>query len=331
MTQEQNKERVLSGMRPTGALHLGHYVGVIKNWIELQKSYECFLFLADWHALTSNFDEIDMIKKSRIEYIRGWLASGIDVDKAIIYCQSAIPEILMLSQVFLCLTPPGWADRSPSWKDFQSNSNANNKLDNLGFYTYPILQAADIAIVRGNWVPVGEDQVPHVEIAREVIRKFNRLYKTNLPEPAPKLTATSKLAGIDGALKMSSSIGNVISLFEDEKSLQKKINKIKTDDKRQGVESPGDPNNCTVFSYHKVFSKAELCNEVDGLCRGAKLSCGECKSKLGKSMKEELLPISEKSRQISDKDCLEVLHEGNLKAGKIIKNEWNNLKEKIGF
>lgn len=332
MIQTTNsKERVLSGMRPTGPLHIGHYVGVIKNWVELQKTYECFLFLADWHALTSNFDEIEIITKSRIEYIRGWLASGVDPDKVNIYCQSEVPEVLMLSQFFLCLTPPGWADRSPSWKDFQNNPNANKKLDNLGFYTYPILQAADIAIVRGNWVPVGEDQIAHIEIAREIVRKFNRLYKTHLPEPAPKLSATPKLPGIDGGKKMSSSLGNVISLNEDEKSLQKKISKIKSDDKRLGVESPGDPDNCNVFAYHKVFSSAGDCSEIDKLCRSAKLSCGECKAKLSKSMKEELLPISEKSRQISDKDCLEVLHEGNLKVGKIVKDEWNNLKEKIGF
>lgn len=327
----EKKERVLSGMRPTGALHLGHYVGVIKNWKELQESHDCFFFLADWHAMTSNFDEIDVINKSRLEYVRGWLSCGVDPSKAKIYCQSAIPEILMLSQVLLCLTPLGWADRSPSWKDFKSNENANNKLDNLGFYTYPILQTADIAIIRGKYVPVGEDQVTHLEMAREIIRKFNRLYKTDLPEPSPKLTVVPKLAGIDGGKKMSSSIGNVISLQEDEKSLQKKINKTKTDDKRMGVDHPGNPENCTVFSYHKVFSSEKVSADINEACRAAKLSCGECKLKLGKSMKEELLPIAEKSRQISDKDCFEIIHQGNVEVGKMVKEEWTYLKEKIGF
>lgn len=326
-----SKERILSGMRPTGALHLGHYVGVIKNWLKLQNDHECFIFLADWHAFTSNFDDVELIKKSRLEYIRGWVASGLDPNKAIIYAQSDIPEVLMLNQIFLCMTPPGWADRSPSWKDFQSNPNADRKLDNLGFYTYPILQAADIAIIRGQLVPVGADQVSHLEIAREIIRKFNRFYKTDLPVPEALLTDVPKLPGTDGGSKMSSSIGNVISLQENEKSLQKKINKMKTDDQRQGADKPGNPDNCTVFDFHKIFSDSAMVSETNSGCRQGKLSCGECKQNLGQFMKAELMPIAEKVAKISDDDCQDILETGKKKVEKVVSQEWSTLKEKIGL
>ena len=321
-------EIIVSGMRPTGALHLGHYVGVIKNWVELQETNECFFFLADWHALTSCYDDIDVIKKSRHEYVRGWLACGIDPNKAKIYSQSAIPEILYLNQFFLSLTPPGWADRSPSWKDL--TLNPNKKLDNLGFYTYPILQAADIALPRGQKVPVGEDQTTHLEISREIIRKFNRTYGTDLPEPQTLLTKTPKLLGLDGR-KMSSSIGNVITLRETEKSLQKKINQLKTDDKRNGIENPGNPDNCSVYDYHKVFAPETLCGEVREACCAAKLGCGECKQKLGAVLKQELLPIAERMDRLSDKDCDDILAQGNKIVGEKAKTYWNALKNKIGF
>ena len=318
---------VLSGMRTTGSLHLGHYLGVIKNWVNLQDSHQCYFFLADWHALTSNYDNVKVIKESRYEYVKGWLASGVDPNKAIIYCQSDIPEILKLFQLMLCMTPPGWADRSPSWKDL--SENPNKKLDNLGFYTYPILQAADIAIVRGNLVPVGEDQVTHLEIGREIIRKINRLYKTKLPEPEALLTKIPKLLGTDGT-KMSSSKGNVITLKETAKSLQKKVNKMKTDDQRNGIENPGNPDNCSVFDYHKIFS-GKIVNDVRKNCRAAKLGCGECKKLLGDKMRPELLEISEKISLISDKECDEILNSGKKKVSTVANEVWSTVRETLKF
>jgi len=317
---------IVSGMRPTGALHIGHYVGVLKNWIEYQNTHECFYFVADWHAVTSNYDNLAIVHAARKEYVRGWVAAGIDPNKAHIYNQSSIPEVLFLNQIFLSLTPPGWADRSPSWKDLKTNPS--KKLDNLGFYNYPILQTADVAIVNGKFVPVGEDQVAHLEIGREIIRKFNRLYKTQLPEPVAKLTAVPKLLGIDGS-KMSSSLGNVISLNESVKSLQKKVNKMKTDDLRGGVEKPGNPDNCSVFSYHKIFSSQEAINDVNQSCRGAQLSCGECKQNLGKFMQEELMPISEKMGKITDDQCEDILTQGNRVVGEKAKALWQELKIQI--
>ena len=319
---------ILSGMRPTGALHLGHYVGVIKNWVELQKEFQCYFFVADWHAMTSNYESVNVIHESRREYVRGWVASGVDPQKAVIYNQSDMPEILFLDRIFLCLTPPGWADRSPSWKDLTVNPKKH--LDNLGFYTYPILQAADIAIVKGQLVPVGEDQVTHIEIAREIVRKFNRTYKANIPEPQPKLTAVPKLLGTDGK-KMSSSIGNVITLRETEKSLQKKINGMKTDDLRNGIENPGNPDNCSVYDYHKIFSPKPLQEEINASCRGAKLGCGECKQKLGACMKEELMPLSERMNKITNDDCDQILFEGNKVASQVIRKNWAEFRSKVGF
>lgn len=325
------KDIIVSGMRPTGALHIGHYIGVIKNWIELQKNYSCYFFLADWHAYNALFDQTKIIHDSRYEYIKGWLACGVDPEKAAIYQQSDIAEVLYLNQIFQCLTPPGWAERSPSWKDFKSNENADKKLDNLGFFNYPILQAADIAMMKGKYVPVGEDQVSHIEISREIVRKFNRTYKINWPEPEAKLAPVSKLAGIDGGKKMSSSIGNVISICETENSLQKKVNKIKTDELRKGVEFPGNPDNCTVFTYHQSFNSKLECEKINQACRLAELSCGECKKNLGQKLKEELLPIAERFSKIPNSTCDDILNMGGKKAIAEAKKNWAEVKEATKF
>lgn len=318
---------VLSGMRPTGALHVGHYVGVIRNMVQLQKDHaKSFFFLADWHAYNALLDDIEVIRKSRYEYVKGWIAAGVDPNLSPIYRQSDVPEVLYLNQIFQCLTPPGWADRSPSWKDFVNNPNADRKLDNVGFFAYPILQAADIAIVKGKWVPVGADQVAHIELAREIVRKFNRQYKAELPEPEAKLTAFPKLPGTDGGAKMSSSIGNVISLNETEKSLQKKVNKLKTDDQRQGPDKPGNPDNCSEFEFHQAFSPKSVVDEVNSLCRAGQISCGECKARLGKHMAETLLPVAERFNQVSDSLCDEILADGARKARETTRQTWEQVR-----
>ncbi len=321
-------EIIVCGMRPTGSLHLGHYLGVIKNLLDLQESASPYLFVADWHAMTSVFKDPSIVARSRIEYVKGWIASGIHPNKTVMYNQSSHPEVLYLYQLLLCLTPPGWADRSPSWKDLKVNPK--RELDNLGFYTYPVLQAADIAIVNGRKVPVGEDQVSHLEISREIVRKFNRFYKTNLAEPGAMLTKVPKLLGFDGR-KMSSSYNNFITLQETEKSLQKKINKMVTDDQRGGIEKPGNPDNCSVFDYHKIFTSAEEVVEVDRACRAAELGCGECKKRLGEVMKVELIPIADRMRATTDDECMDVLRSGDDKVSPIMKENWDNLRNEIGF
>ena len=323
------QEVIVSGMRPTGELHLGHYVGVIRNWVKLQDQYRCFFFLADWHALTSYYDQLEIIRRYRLEYVRGWLASGLDPAKAFIYQQSNFPEVLYLEQFFLSLTPPGWADRSPGWKDLQEHPQ--KKLDNLGFYTYPILMAADVAILRGTAVPVGEDQLTHLEIAREIVRKLNRTYGTDVPEPQAILTPAARLIGTDGHKKMSSSLGNTISLRETEKSLRKKINKLRTDDTRPGPEKPGNPANCTVFDYVKAFGKAEDVQATEQACRAGQISCGECKKCLAEKMLPELMPLAERLNKISDEDCRQVVQEGNQKVQVFMKECWQALADKIKF
>lgn len=319
---------VVSGMRPTGALHLGHYVGVLSNWSELQKKYSCFFFLADWHALTSHLENMDVIRRSRLDYVKGWLAAGIDPEKCFIYTQSEIPEVLKLFTLFLSMTPPGWADRSPSWKDHKLNFQ--KKLDNLGFYTYPVLQAADIAIVNGGLVPVGEDQVTHLEISREIIRKTNRLLGTEIVEPKPLLTSVAKLLGPHGK-KMSSSLGNVITLDEPEKSLNKKVKKLVTDPERKGIDDPGEPKRCSVYDYHRFFSGSDEIQEVEEGCRGAKLGCGECKMKLFNSMKKKLGPIADKLSTINNNECEDILNTGNKKVKQAAKEHWEKVKDTIGF
>lgn len=325
---EDTKGAVVSGMRPTGPLHLGHYVGVIENWLALQHQHPSFFFLADWHALTSKYMQPDIIRQMRIDYVKGWLGAGIDPNISTIYCQSAIPEVLSLSQVFLCLTPSGWADRSPSWKDFKLHPDKIH--DNLGFYTYPILQAADIALLNGRWVPVGEDQVAHVEISRDIVSKFNRLYRNIFAVPEAKLTKTSKLMGLDNT-KMSSSKGNFISLIEDEKSLQKKINKMVTDMNRMGVNDAGNPDNCSVFGFHKTFSPSVEVAEVDQGCRGAKLSCGDCKQKLGVHMKEKFIPISDRIKKLTNSEVEDVIQDGNKKIKPLASSCWENVRQAMQF
>ena len=323
------QEVIVSGMRPTGELHLGHYVGVIRNWVRLQNEHRCFFFLADWHALTSYYDQLEIIRKYRLEYVRGWLASGLDPQKASIYQQSNFPEVLYLEQFFLSLTPPGWADRSPGWTDLQEHPQ--QKLDNLAFYTYPILMAADVAILRATAVPVGEDQLTHLEIAREIIRKLNRTYGTDVPEPQALLTPAARLIGTDGHKKMSSSLGNTISLRETEKSLRKKLNKLRTDDTRQGPEAPGNPANCTVFDYVKAFGTAADVTTTENACKAGQMSCGECKKCLAEKMLPELMPLAERLNKISDDDCRQVIQEGNQKVQVFLKDGWQALADKIKF
>jgi len=320
---------IVSGMRPTGELHLGHYVGVIRNWVKLQNDHRCFYFLADWHALTSYYDDLEVIRKYRFEYVRGWLASGLDPAKVCIYQQSSFPEVLYLEQFFLALTPPGWADRSPGWKDLQEHPQ--KRLDNLGFYTYPILMAADIALLRATKVPVGEDQLTHLEITREIVRKLNRTYGTDVPEPQGILTPAARLIGTDGHKKMSSSLGNTISLKESEKSLRKKINKLRTDDTRQGPTAPGNPANCTVFDYVKAFAGEADVQQLEQTCRAGGMSCGECKKCLADKMVAELMPLAERLSKISDDDCRQVIHEGNQKVQVFMKECWQALADKIKF
>jgi len=283
-------------MRPTGALHLGHYHGVLKNWVRLQHEYQCFFFVADWHALTTHYNDPGIIEKSIWEMIIDWLAVGIDPEKATLFIQSQIPEHAELFLLLAMITPLGWLERVPSYKD-QQEKLAGRDLTTYGFLGYPLLQAADILIYRAANVPVGEDQVAHIEFTREIARRFNYLTGSSiLIEPAALLTPASKMPGIDGQ-KMSKSYGNTITLREAPESIAKKLRTMPTDPARVRRSDPGDPNKCPVWQFHEVYSSAEIKNWAANGCRSAGIGCLDCKKTVIDAVITETAPFREKAQE----------------------------------
>jgi tryptophanyl-tRNA synthetase len=292
----QPKIRVMSGMRTTGKLHIGHYFGALKNWLELQKNYECFFGLMDWHAMTTAYKNVGEIPGWTRDMLAEMLAWGIDPEKSTLFVQSQVPEHLELFLIFMNLTPMGWVERVPTWKDAEEEAKANDT-HNVGRFAYPILQAADIAMYRANRVPVGQDQVSHLELSREIIRRFNHIYKGKLPEPQALLTEIPLVPGLDGR-KMSKSYNNGIDLSEDEKSLQKKIKGMPTDPQRVRREDPGEPTRCNVYTFHKLFSSQEDLRWVENGCRTAGIGCGDCKGRLAENINNLLKEPREKKKEL---------------------------------
>ena len=311
-------DRVLSGMRPTGKLHIGHYFGALKNWIGLQDKYDCFYFIADWHALTTNYENPENIKELRKEMILDWLSVGLDPDKCTMFVQS---KNIYHAELFLflsMLTPVSWLERCPTYKEIRQE-NKDKDLSNLGFLAYPVLQTADIIMYNAKYVPVGVDQMPHLEISREIVRRFHFLYKNEIfVEPNGLLTDVPKLLGSDGR-KMSKSYGNAIMLSEDLKSVEKKVMRMMTDTDRKLKTDPGDPKKCPAFDYHKVFSTEEEMEYVQKGCKSASIGCVECKKIILKHMIEFLEPIQDKrkkyEKEISDAD--EFLKDSQAKANEV--------------
>ncbi len=308
--------RVMSGIRTTGHLHIGHYFGALQNWIELQKSYECFFGLMDWHGMTTAYKSTNEISTWNRDVFAELLAWGIDPEKSTLFIQSGVPEHLELFMIFANLTPMGWLERVPTWKDAEEEAKANDT-HNLGRFAYPVLQAADIAMYRANRVPVGQDQVSHLELSREIIRRFNHLYKGKLPEPQALLTETPLVPGLDGR-KMSKSYGNGLDLTEDEKSLQKKMKGMPTDPQRVKREDPGEPTVCNVYHFHKLFSSAEVLSWVESGCRTAGIGCGDCKSKLAENINNLMKEPREKKKELlKQPERLDsMIRAGNEKARK---------------
>ncbi len=285
--------RVLSGMRPTGKLHIGHYFGALENWVKLQDTYECFYFIADWHALTTGYETPADFKSLRREMLLDWLAVGLDPKKSTIFIQSMNPAHAELYLLLNMITPIGWLERCPTYKEMREELS-DRDLSNIGFLSYPVLQTADIVVYDAKYVPVGKDQVPHLEISREIVRRFNYLYKNNVfIEPEALLTKSPKIPGTDGR-KMSKSYNNAILLSEDMKSVEKKILQMKTDTNRKRKSDPGDPALCPVFDYHKVFSSEEEKEEITKGCKSAGIGCIDCKKILIRHLEEFLLPIQER-------------------------------------
>ncbi len=313
------KKRILSGMRPTGKLHLGHLVGALANWTRLQSEYDCFFMVADWHALMSEYENPEPLKTNMLDNVIDWLACGIDPNKSTIFIQSQVPEHLELYFILSLVTPLGLLERCPTYKE-QLREVTNRDLSTYAFLGYPVLQAADILLYKANAVPVGEDQLPHLELTRQIVRKFNHLYKTEcFPEPKALLTETTRLLGLDGR-KMSKSYNNYIGLSEEPEIVRKKVQSMITDPQRIRVSDPGHPHKCNVFSYYSVFFP-EIKQEAEQRCAKSLIGCTDCKKELAAKIINLLAPIQEKRQALlKDKNNLqEILSEGRLKASSFAK------------
>jgi len=310
--------RILSGMRPTGKLHLGHFKGVLENWLQLQSDNQCYFFAADWHALTTDYANPEIVKNTIWEMLLDWLAVGIDPEKATIFIQSEVPEHAELHLLFSFMTPLPWLERVPTYKD-QIEQLREKDLGTYGFLGYPLLQSADILIYMADAVPVGEDQVPHIELTREVARRFNFLYRKPeqplFPEPKALLMPASKLPGLDGR-KMSKSYGNTIEISEEWATTEKKVKTMPTDPARVKRTDPGNPEKCPVWDFHKVYSTEEERAWVKEGCTTAGIGCIECKTCMLKHLEEELQPIRDRRIELARNmdDVRDIVKAGNEKA-----------------
>lgn len=317
-------------MRPTGRLHIGHLAGALNNWVSLQDSYDCFYMIADWHALMSEYEKPKGTAESSYEMVRDFVAAGLDPEKCVIFIQSQVPEHLELAMVFSDLTPLAWVERCPTYKE-QLREIKGRELTTYGFLGYPILQAADIALYKADAVPVGFDQIPHLELTREIIRKFNGLYnKKVFPEPEPLLTRFPKLLGIDNR-KMSKSYANFIALSDTPEAIEKKVAAMITDPARQKLKDKGHPEVCNVFSWFSTFAKPEVKDNVRGWCAGASSGCTECKKSLAKALCAYLEPIRDKRDRLSVSHMECIIKEGQKKARKVAAETMDEVKRLIDF
>ena len=325
------KKRVLSGMRPTGKLHLGNLHGALTNWKRLQEEYECFFFVADWHALTSEYQETRFIKEFIWEMLIDWLSVGLDPNKSTLFIQSKLPEHAELHLIFSMITPIPWLERNPTYKE-QIKELVEKDLNTYGFLGYPVLQAADILIYKANFVPVGVDQLPHVEITREIARRFNYLYKEVFPIPEPILTEMPKILGIDGR-KMSKSYHNAIYLSDPPKVIREKTLQMFTDKTRLRKTDPGHPDICNVFSFHKLYTLPEKVNQIEEDCKKAIIGCVECKKLLAENLINGLAPIQEKRSYYQEhlEELKDIIDAGIKKARSVATTTLEEAKEAIGI
>lgn len=311
------KHRVVSGMRPTGRLHIGHYHGVLENWIQIQDQFECFFFVADWHSLTTEYADTAAIRDNIREMVLDWVAFGLDPQKSIIFRQSLVPHHAELNLILSMITPVSWLERNPTYKELQENIE-HRDLSTFGFLGYPVLMAADIILYKGTRVPVGHDQLPHLEITREIARRFNHLYGNVFPEPEAFLTETPKLLGLDGR-KMSKSYGNSIYLSDTAEETSKKVLSMMTDPARVRRTDPGDPDVCVAFNLHRIYVPQDKLDEIIPACRNATIGCVECKRVLVGCMNERLAPFRAKRMELSANPGFveELLLDGSSRASLI--------------
>lgn len=308
------KKIVLSGARPTGDVHLGNYFGALYNWVRLQDQYDCYFFIADWHALTTGYADTENLKDYTVSLVADFLAIGLDPDKCVLFLQSEVKEHAELFLLFSMNTPLSWLERCPTYKD-QLAQLKDRDITTYGFLGYPCLQAADILAYKADFVPVGEDQLPHLELTREIARRFNYLYQQPVfPEPQPLLTEAKVLPGTDGR-KMSKSYGNTISFADTPEEVQKKVMNMVTDPARLRKTDPGHPDVCSVFAFHKIFSPGEV-DSIRSQCEAGEIGCVACKKQCAAKVAEFHNPIHiRRTELLQDKDyLLKVIHEGSAKA-----------------
>jgi tryptophanyl-tRNA synthetase len=331
MTSIRPRKRVLSGMRPTGKLHLGNYVGALENWVRMQDEYECFFCIVDWHALTTDYADTSHVKENSVEVMFDWLAAGLDPQKSVMFIQSHVPAHAELHLLLSMITPLGWLERVPTYKEQRENIK-DKDLGTYGFLGYPVLQAADILAYRADVVPVGEDQVAHIELTREIARRFNGFYGEVFPEPQSLLTPAAKLPGTDGR-KMSKSYGNTILLSDPELVVRQKLKTMMTDPARVRRSDPGNPDVCPVGDLHKLFSRKETMAKVYEGCRSASIGCIECKSWAADALVEILHPIQERRKKFEDNPRLawDILEQGSKRAQAAAAETMNDVRAAMGM
>jgi tryptophanyl-tRNA synthetase len=315
-------------MRPTGKLHIGHWVGALKNWAALQEPYECLYFVADWHALTSDYADTSQIAGNALDNVADWIAAGVDPGRSTIFAQSLVPEHAELFLLLSMVVPIPWLERVPTYKE-QREQISDKDLSNLGFLAYPLLQTADVTMYDAKFVPVGDDQVPHLELSREIVRRFNQFYGELLMEPQPLLTPVSRLPGLDNR-KMSKSYGNTIDLGEDAETVTKKVRQMYTDPKRIRADIPGTVEGNPVFMYHDAFNPdtAEV-EDLKARYREGKVGDVEVKTKLAKAMNAMLEPMRERRRAVKPADVRDILVQGSKKAHSIAKDTMERVRDAV--
>ena len=323
------KKRILSGMRPTGPLHLGNLLGALANWVNMQDEYDCYFFIADWHALTSDYENTAPIENNRKEIMLDWLSAGLTPEKSTLFVQSLVKEHAELFLLLTMITPVPWLERNPTYKE-QIGELSNKDLSTFGFLGYPVLQAADIIIYRPYGVPVGVDQAPHVEITREIARRFNHFYGDVFPEPATILTETPKILGMDRR-KMSKSYGNAIFLSDSPDEVNAKVSRMITDPQRARRSDPGNPDVCNVFAFHILYTDADTVKEIDEQCRTAGIGCVECKQKMARGLVKALEPIREKRAYYEARLGMvdEIMGEGSNRARKTARETMEVVRDAV--
>lgn len=313
-------KRVLSGMQPSGLMHLGNYLGALENWKALQTHYDCYFFVADWHALSTNYADTSRVREFVREMLIDWLAAGIDPARSTVFVQSRVPEHAILHLLFSMMTPISWLERNPTYKEKQEEIKEKD-LGTYGFLGYPVLQAADILLYKPDFVPVGKDQLPHLELTREIARRFNDIYKTPVfPEPKEHLTKFPKVLGTDGR-KMSKSYHNTINLSDSEPVVRQKLKTMVTDPARVRRTDPGNPDLCPVYEFHKIYSPAPVQEQIAHECRTAAIGCIDCKKLVADRMVEKMTPMWDARAKLTDNPAHldAIVQDGSERAATVAK------------